>query len=511
MRTTDGEKGHGMSEAIAASDDRRGSTHSDSTPAGVGVEVPLYVDLDGTLIATDTLWEALLSLVRNRPLALCKLPSWLAGGKAHFKRQIALTTTLNPVALPYHEELVVHLRNERARGRRLVLATACDEKLAAPIAAHLNFFDGVIASDGTRNLAGAAKLAAIQAETGTKPFEYAGNSTTDMPIFAAAHSVLVVSNSASLVERVRALKKPHAVYAAKSGGLRPILKTVRLHQWAKNLLLFVPLLAAHQFGIPMVVDALLGFLCFGLAASGGYVFNDLLDLEADRLHPQKRNRALASGKLEPARGVQLCAGLLVGSALLAVATLPLLFTGLLVLYLAATISYSLYFKRKLLADVILLAGLYTLRVFAGGAAIDLPVSQWLMAFSMFFFLSLAFAKRHSELSLMLAGQKEKAHGRAYRVDDLDLLLSMGPSCGLMAVLVLCLYFNSDVVQRFYPTPGLLWFTCPVLFYWLGRVWFLARRGELPGDPVSFALTDKISLIAGALVLAIAGLASFLRL
>lgn len=284
--------------------------------------------------------------------------------------------------------------------------------------------------------------------------------------------------------------------------MRHILRALRINQWAKNLLLFVPLATAHEIAnIELLFDVCTAFLCFGLFASAGYVCNDLLDLEADRLHPTKAQRPFASGELSPVAGVLLIAGMVVAGLVPAVALLSRAFTLMLIGYLVLSVCYSLYLKKLLLIDVIVLAGLYTYRVIAGGVVTEVAVTTWLLAFSMFIFLSLAFAKRYNELMLLRSCDSSSAAGRAYRVDETDLLLNVGPTTGCISVLVLALYISeSPDVSRLYGSVALLWLLCPILLYWILRVWFLARRGELPGDPITFALTDRVSLVVGVLVI-----------
>jgi 4-hydroxybenzoate polyprenyltransferase len=290
--------------------------------------------------------------------------------------------------------------------------------------------------------------------------------------------------------------------------LRDVVRALRPLQWAKNLLLFVPLaLTPHAVGDQARQLAVaLAFVCFSLCASAGYVLNDLLDLQADRQHPTKHHRPFASGALPVSLGIALTAlllalGLGLGFLFAAPSFLPVL--GV---YLVTSVAYSAFLKRHLLIDVIVLAGLYTLRVIAGAAAVSIELTPWLLAFSLFIFLSLAFAKRYSELALAATRQQEQLPRRAYQVGDLDLVLMLGSSSGYLSVLVLCLYINSDLVGQLYQTPEMLWLLCPILLYWIGRVWFLAKRGELPGDPVAFAVRDTTSYLLGVLAVAVIGMA-----
>jgi 4-hydroxybenzoate polyprenyltransferase len=291
-----------------------------------------------------------------------------------------------------------------------------------------------------------------------------------------------------------------------------VLRALRPHQWAKNTLVFLPLMLAQRWGEWNAwLIALLVFAAFCLAASGVYVVNDILDVEADRRHPSKKNRPFAAGVLTPRFGVLLAGLLFVGALGLSVAVFPFEGAIIIVLYALLSTSYSLWLKRFLMVDVLVLSGLYALRILGGGLATGTPVSRWLLAFSGFFFLSLAFAKRYTELhqlSVKNTGE-EKAAGRGYRVSDLSLVESLGPTSGYLAVLVLALYINSEQMMRYYANPWALWLICPLLVYWLSRVWFLAKRGELHDDPVIFALGDAVSWMVAVLVVVFALLAIFL--
>jgi 4-hydroxybenzoate polyprenyltransferase/phosphoserine phosphatase len=476
-------------------------------PEQRGREVPLYVDLDGTLVATDLLWESTLDLVRTHPHEAWRLPLWLSRGRSHLKVRVAERVELEVATLPYRPEVLEYLRREHAAGRKIVLATATNSKLARAVAEHVGLFDAVLASDSTVNLKGAAKLEAIRAHCGAGGrFDYMGDSHADLPIWREARRSILVGPGRRLLGRTRKLNRPHEVIPAPGGAARQLLRAMRPHQWAKNALLFTPLLTAHRLGDPVAVgQALLGFSSFSLAASSCYMFNDMLDLRADRRHASKRHRPLASGKVSIPIAATLCSGLLVIALAIAAALSPA-FTGMLLLYLALTTTYSLYLKRKLMVDVLCLAGLYTHRILAGGVATTTWISPWLLAFAMFLFLSLAFAKRYTELSAA-RGTKGKVSGRGYRASDLAMIRSVGPASGYLCVLVMCLYVQSPDVLKFYSRPWLLWLVCPVFLYWITRVWFLAHRRELHHDPVVFALSDRISYIAGTVVAVILLLAT----
>ncbi len=471
---------------------------------------PLCVDLDGTLIAGDALWESVLALLRTKPLLALLLPWWLMRGKAGFKRAILQHITLDPASLSYREAIVTFLREAHKGGRRIVLTTASDERIARPVADYLGVFDDVLASDGTTNLKGETKLRAIRERIGDEPFDYMGDSSCDVPLFEAARQVHLVGHGgvrhhASVTDASRSfVGERHSVASQIARAMRP-------RQWVKNVLLFVPLLAAHRVtDVSLLLTIVAAFFAFSFAASAVYILNDLLDLPSDRRHPRKRQRPFASGKLPILYGPPVALALIILSFLIALITTNLLFVAMLGAYLVLTSAYSLFVKRMLVLDVVFLAGLYTHRIIAGGVAVDLFPTFWLLAFSMFLFVSLAFAKRYTELLTMQQRNEVNAHGRGYGVGDLELVRVVGPAAGYLAVLVFCLYIHEgEDAARLYERPILLWFIAPVFLYWITRLWFIAQRGNLHDDPIVFALTDKVSYLAAfvaALLLVAAKLA-----
>ncbi|HEX6559884.1 MAG TPA: UbiA family prenyltransferase, partial [Longimicrobiales bacterium] len=396
--------------------------------------VPLCVDLDGTLLASDVLWESFLALVRQKPWLLPALPVWLLRGRAHLKRQLARHVSLDPASLPYDAELLEMLRAERAGGRELILATASDIGPASAVAAHLGIFSAVCASDGTTNNDGERKLAAIQAQVANGRFDYIGDSSKDLPVWRAARQAMLVDPSRRLLQQANKDAHVVRVFARKRAGAMALLRALRPHQWVKNTLLFVPLLLSHNLDREgLVVDGLLAFLAFCLSASSVYVTNDLLDLEADRGHPRKRLRPFAAGQLRIGTGVLMAPLLLVAAMTLAAVFLPPMFVAALVTYVVLSTAYSLYIKRVVLLDVFLLAALYTWRVLAGGVATGIVISPWLAAFSLFFFTSLAFLKRYSELLLLRNHQQHQFQRRDYAASDMDLLRSVGSASGFVSV------------------------------------------------------------------------------
>ncbi len=459
-------------------------------------ERALFVDMDGTLVSTDVLWEAFFLAVKAQPWVALLAVGWLMRGRATLKDELSKRVSVDPGALPYRDDVLEFVRARKADGDTVVLATASARAWAEPVAAHLDMFDDVLASDAENNLKGANKLAAIEAYCsgrGVVNWGYIGDAHADLPIWDKASEVFVVAPSTALKQRV---PKATAVFGKKPSLLKAAIKAMRPHQWVKNVLLWVPLMLGHAYDdSAKVFAAAVAFTAFSLTASSVYLFNDMLDVEADRLHPKKKFRPFAAGSLPLLYGPPLVVGLITTAVTLALLFLPLPYLGVLLLYLAVNVAYSASLKSKMLIDVMLLASLYTLRIFAGGVATDLRVSEWLLAFSIFMFTSLAFAKRYVELARVAAEGKTEAKGRGYRVEDLALIISVGPTAGYLAVLVFALYINNGL-PGFYVNKSLLWLTCPLLLYWISRLWFLAKRGELDHDPVVFAVTDKASLAVG---------------
>lgn len=469
----------------------------DTAPVGiVASQIPLCVDLDGTLVKTDTLLEAVLVLLKRNPLALLMLPLWLLRGRAHLKRQVASAAPLDPVSLPYNTEFLSYLYRCRSEGRRLILVTAADRLIADKITAHLGLFSEVFASNGSTNLKGKAKLELLVGRYGEQQFDYAGNSKPDLKIWAASRQSVLVRLPPAVSRNLRRLNKPVvAEFAPPGHTIRSLRKALRVHQWVKNGLVFVPPMLAHRFSLTSLATSFLGFLAFSLTASTVYLLNDLLDLSADRVHPTKKFRPFAAGDLPLWLGVALI-------PLFSLVTAGLCwflssgFDLLLLIYAAVSLGYCFYFKRKLVLDVIVLAGLYTIRLLAGGALQHVFLSQWLLGFAMFIFLSLALEKRVIELRQGRLDEKDSSRGRGYLSGDLELLSAAGISAGLMSVMILALYMNSPEVARLYRNPQWLWLICPLIVYWTTRSWVLARRGSVNDDPVVFALRDRASYAVG---------------
>ena len=467
-----------------------GSLRSPCSPVGVPAPT-LVVDLDGTLTPTDTLIESILRIAKNRPIDLLNLPFWLLSGRAAFKKMVASHDRLPVETLPWRTELVEFLRAERRKGRRIVLATAADHDVADSVARHVGLFDDVISSDGTRNLKGAHKLRAIQERVGDR-FVYAGDNEADLPVWRAACGAITVGVTPGVARTVAQYTPVEHSFPQERAGLGTWLSALRGHQWSKNVLLFVPLLTAFSFmDASRFVTMVIAFFAFSLLASSTYIVNDLWDLESDRSHPRKRNRPFASGRIPILHGLVVASGLLAAALLLA-ASVSQGFLLTLLIYLALTSAYSGVLKRYVLLDVVTLSLLYTLRIIAGSVAIAIAPSSWLLAFSVFVFLSLALVKRCSELVVFGKAGRDSVLGRDYRVEDLVVLWPLGVGAGLSAVVVFGLFINSPEIHTRYETPRLLWFAAIGLIYWLARLWIKTSRGEMHDDPVVYAMKDAAS-------------------
>jgi 4-hydroxybenzoate polyprenyltransferase len=462
---------------------------------------PLCVDLDGTLIHSDLLLESGLALVKRNPLYVFAMLLWLLRGRANLKRRIAERVTLDVATLPWDERVVRLLGDERAQ-RALVLCTASDERLAAAVARHLDCFARVLASDGVHNLSGRRKAAALVGAYGEHGFDYVGNEARDLAIWAHARRAYVVNASTALAERAGTISEVAVSLPRRRAGVRVWLKALRLHQWAKNALVFAPLLAAHKLlQAPALANAVAAFLIFGLCASGVYVLNDLLDLAADRSHPRKRKRPFAAGRLPLTAGLAVAPTLIVVAFIAAYVLTPR-FALVLLGYYVLTLAYSFKLKQISMLDVLVLAALYTLRIIAGTVAIHVASSFWLLAFSMFLFLSLALVKRYTELMAQRDTGKDATPGRGYALADAGLLASLGGASGYLSVLVLALYIDSTASAALYRHPQWLWLMCPLLLYWVSRVWIIAHRGAMDDDPVVFAIKDTVSRIVLVLAAAV---------
>jgi 4-hydroxybenzoate polyprenyltransferase len=470
-------------------------------------------DLDHTLLCADTFVEQLSTLLLRQPWLVVLVLSWLLRGRSYCKGRIAALAATPPDVWPVRPEVLERILHDRARGSVTVLATGAHHRVARPLAEYLGCFDAVLASDDRENLKSKRKSAAITKfarDAGWQSYSYAGDCAADIAVWAAADEIVVVNPTPGLLKRLRALGKPLYVLGSAQSGWVAVLKACRPYQWAKNLLLFLPMLLAHRADAPTALAVGVAFVAFSLCASGVYVLNDIGDVAADRQHPRKRLRPFASGQLSIAAGLRLAALLFAGSLGLSAACLPLTFLGLMAVYISANLAYSSRFKQVPVLDVLMLSCMYALRLEAGAVAGGVLLSDWFLTFSLFFFTSLAFAKRYTELRRLQIAGGSSAAGRGYEVADVQLLEMLGSASGYVSVLVLALYMNSDQMRSLYGENRLLWFVCPIVLYWITRLWLLANRGQLDEDPVVFTLRDRTSLTLGLICVLVVFYAGLIR-
>jgi 4-hydroxybenzoate polyprenyltransferase/phosphoserine phosphatase len=460
---------------------------------------PIVVDLDGTLVNSDMLVENLFLFLRLYPCRVFHVLAWLMRGKACLKRNLADAVLPEASALPYNQCLVTWLKTQRAQGRHLVLATASDQRIAERVAAHVGLFDEVLGTNDV-NLSSSAKRDVLVERYGDKGYEYVGNSMADLVVWASASLIHVANPGGGVLSKVRRLGGIANVFDERPSRLRSLCKELRIHQWAKNALIFVPLLASHRLlEWPLLCKGIIAFIAFGACASSVYLLNDLFDLPDDRRHPSKCHRPLAAGSLSIVSALLLIPSLFFGAIVLAVVALPPGFVMVLGAYYLLTLAYSIYLKRKVMLDVITLASLYTIRVIAGAQAVAVATTVWMLAFCIFLFLSLAFIKRYTELRDTLSQRRNvKLAGRGYLPADFALLASLGGASGYLSVLVLALYINDVATSMLYRSPQWMWGACLLLLYWLSRTWIIAHRGLMHDDPIVFALRDKVSYLTAFL-------------
>jgi 4-hydroxybenzoate polyprenyltransferase len=455
----------------------------------------LCVDLDGTLIATDMLGETLLSAIRVQPAVLFKAPLWLLRGRAFLKRQLAQIAVIDFATLPYRAEVIALVESERRNGRRVVLATASDLAIAQGVANHLGCFSEVLASDGDTNLKAGAKASRLIDRFGARNFDYLGDSHADTECWESAVDAMTVGVMPARVAHLRRLER--SVGDKPASKLKAITKALRVHQWLKNLLLLVPVFAAHRVDWPTAWHLAIAFVSLSFCASGGYVLNDLLDLRADRRHSRKRHRPFASGRLSLGFGAVLIAASWIGGFGLAALFLPPAFVLLAAVYLVSTIAYSVRLKKEPVLDVMFLAGLYVVRVVGGGVATGVVVSTWLLAFTLFVCLSLAFMKRFIEVRAQ-STSAAPVPGRGYLPDDAHWLQSAGLASAYLSVVILAIYVNNPDVSRLYSSPDRLLLMCPVLLYWATRTWHGAHRQLIHDDPLVAVASDPATYVLIAL-------------
>jgi 4-hydroxybenzoate polyprenyltransferase len=466
---------------------------------------PLVVDIDGTLVMSDTLIESGIAYLAAHPWSAHRMLLALRRGKANLKSHIASLIQIDPGTLPYDPAVLKCIEEVRARGRPVYLASACHQKYAEAIASHLNLFDGVFASSPDVNLSGAAKAQKLVEAFGERGFDYIGNGAADLPVWAKANKAIAVRTPSSVRRKLARHGGAVEHLASEAFDFRTWIKLIRVHQYAKNALIFLPLFTAHRFDAASLLTALAAFVAFSLCASSAYILNDLADVAADRAHPTKRNRPLAKGTIPPGSAILFMVLLFAGAAIVAV-SISWQFFAVLMGYFALTLGYTFVLKRKMIIDVIALASLYTVRTLAGAVAVNIALSDWLLIFSMFFFTSLALMKRYTELAVRLDRGLSEPGNRNYQLGDLSVVAALSAAAGLNSVTVFTLYISSDAVKPLYSHPRLLWLICPLLMYWIGRALMMSHRRLMHDDPVVFAFKDRMSLVTGAAIVAVVLLA-----
>jgi 4-hydroxybenzoate polyprenyltransferase len=463
---------------------------------------PLVVELDGTLSKADSIAEGIVAMLLRRPSDFFGILSALAKGRRAVAEHLTRLGYVDAEALPIRRDFLDYLERERANGRELHLAASAMQSVADAVAARLGIFGSARGSENGVELRGDAKLQHLQ-QRFPDGFSYAGGGDDDIPVWRGASSIVIVGASPATHRAAERLGPAiEREFPAPRRSLRDWIRALRLHQWSKNLLLFVPLLLAHKYNdLAAFQQVVAGFIALGCVASGTYLINDLSDLRADRAHPTKRFRLVARGDLGAMPALLLALALIVGG-LIGGAAVGLAFGGLLVLYVAMTLAYSLHLKTVPIFDAFVLGSLYTLRVLMGSVLIHVTNSPWLLSFTMFSFFSLSMAKRHLEIVRAPATGRAggKIAGRGYVESDAPLTLSFGVSSSLCAILILFFYVTNDAYStNLYAHPRWLWLIAVWVFLWFARIWLLTHRGELNDDPVLFAVRDPWSYVLGLLI------------
>lgn len=453
----------------------------------------VIVDLDETLIKTDLLYEMIFQFIKNNPLKIFQIVGWLlSGGKLGLKNQLSRVVSPKVELLPYRIEVLNHIKEAKTKGQKIGLVSASPQKWVDRVAGYLGLFDFSIGSTG-RNLKGLAKHEMIQSHIGSDKYQYIGDSSCDLEIWIRCKNAVGVNLSRSVKERLHNKGIPSIFIDDRTQNMKVKLKQLRIHQWAKNALLFLPILAAHQIGIDSLLKVAIAFCSFSFAASSVYILNDLIDIESDRNHHSKKNRPLAAGTLSIKSAIYLLITTVIVSIIAALVLNPAVLMVVLSYYFLNLI-YTFYFKKEIVLDIILLSGMYTIRLFAGAAAASVVISSWLLSFSTLFFFSLACVKRFTELAR--SQSKPTIDGRGYRGLDQQAVFTLGVGSGLLSILVVLFYIQSGDTNLLYSKKQNLWLITPILLYWLGRLWLLAGRNEINDDPVVFAIKDKKSWFAG---------------
>lgn len=456
------------------------------------VAIPLVVDMDGTLLRTDTLQEGLVAYVSQNPFRLFRVLGWIARGKMVLKERVSTHAPLDSATLPVNERVLEYVRHQRGTGRAALLVTGAAHGTAQSVFEVVGEFDEVITTSPINgNLSGDRKATYLVNRFGAGGYSYIGDSRKDMAIWRAAHDGVAVDAGYGIRRELKSLSSPMVYFNSPRADARTWVKQLRLHQAAKNVLILAPLVLAHQFlDAPSLLRGTLMLIAFTCLSCGTYIWNDLHDLAADRSHPTKKNRPLAAGLIPIHRALAVAGALLV-SAFAISASLGWDAVAILLVYLVTTVSYSSFFKRVIVADVIVLAALYTVRIFAGAIAVHVSLSIWVILTSVFLFFSLALMKRYSEF---VKYEGTQLSGRGYQYRDRGAILAFGVASSLVTVLVIGLYVDSDAVRVLYATPEILWAVIPLVLYWVTRLWILTERGDMNDDPVAFTLTDRVSQV-----------------
>lgn len=458
----------------------------------------VVVDLDGTLLNSDMLYESFWNSLASDWKILFRLVPHLFSGRAKLKEILAGSDNTDPAILPYNEEVLNYIRSRKSIGDSIALITATDQKIVDKIADHLSLFDLVKGSDGDTNLKGIEKANYLNNTFGKKAFTYLGDSKADLHVWKYAKKAVTFTLSQKLRKNVEAVSSDVTHLNHTNQSVYQYFRALRPHQWLKNILIFLPILTAHEITEINLLSALFTFISFSLIASSVYLLNDLLDLNSDRLHHRKKNRPLAAGKIPLSHGTILAPLLLMFGFTIAFAISLDVFLVIAVYFIITSI-YSLTLKQVAIFDILVLAILYSLRIYAGGVATEIYLSIWLIAFSLFFFFALAAVKRQAELVEANDSLKEKISGRGYNSSDLQIVSTMAMTSGYISILVLILYINSDEVLLLYSSPELLWGITLVIFYWLNRMVLVTHRGLMHDDPLVYAISDRTSLICLILI------------
>jgi len=456
-------------------------------------DIPLVVDLDGTFLNTDLLYESIVLLIKRNPLYVFLIPIWLLQGKIYLKKKLHQLVNLNFSLLPYNKNLLDFLEMEMDSGREIVLATASLQSNAVQVAKKFPMLFGEVCGSEMINLKGKKKLEFLLTKYGQAGYDYIGNSYADLPIFAESRHSFLVTDDKILTNRTKKVSNLQRRWSNHRNGFKDFLKAIRAYQWIKNLLIFVPLITSHSFDLKNIISAFVGFIAFGMVASSGYLINDLIDLESDRAHARKCFRPMASGGLSIPFGVIITV-ILFSIGLAIAALLGLQFLLIVSVYFVLTLAYSLYLKKIAMADVFTLAILYSIRVIAGAILINVLLSSWLISFSMFLFLSLALVKRYGELYKVKDAGEKVNKAREYNLFDLQLLQTMGIASGFISVIVFSLYLDSHDVALLYSNPKPMWIISFLFLFWNSRIWLKASHGQMTDDPIIYTVKDKLSYL-----------------